>query len=272
MSNRKFQRGTDLIKEAAERKSTSRRFTPNIYWKAGDVRTIAWLTEAGDIPKVLLHQMVPVPDDRFDSGVRYENIICKKDPSMVEEFGGACELCDNLKHNPAERFVALAVELDPIKDGKRVTGLKVKTNRAKNKDGIEQDYPQWGLVIQASKNFFSYFAAYADSSGDIRDVAWEIQREGASTDTKYHPFIVMNGPNAVPLPDLSKIVEDIPSLDDLLENMASDEKYAVVDSIDPKSIKQFGGSGNKTRNDDGVVPSGERQADFAKIRDEVAAY
>lgn len=269
MANRKFQRGTELIKEAAERKA-SRRFTPNIYWKPGDVRTIAFLTEASEIPKVLMHQMVPIPDDRFDSGIRYENIICQRDASMVEEFGGACELCDTLKHSPAERFVALAVELDPVKDGKKVTGLRVKTNRAKNKDGVETDYPQWGLIIQASKNFFSYFAAYADSSGDIRDVAWEIQREGGSTDTKYHPFIVMNGPHAVALPDLSKVVDDIPALDDLLENMASDEKYAEARGVDPGSIKQFGGK--KKATDDGTVPSGDRAADFAKIREEVAAY
>lgn len=271
MAERKFQKGTALIKEAAERKNTSRRFTPNIFWRAGDVKTIAFLTAADDIPKVLLHQMVPIPDDRFDSGIRYENIICKKDPSMVEEFGGACELCDDLKHSPAERFVALAVELDPVKEGKRVTSLSVRTNRAKNKEGVEQDYPQWGIVIQAAKNFFSYFGAYSENSGDIRDVAWEIQREGASTDTKYHPFIVMNGPNAVPLPDLSKIVDDIPSLDDLLENMASDEKYAEAATVPPESIKQYGGS-NKKKNttDDGVAQ--DRKADFDRIREEVAAY
>lgn len=273
MAERKFQKGTALIKEAAERKSTSRRFTPNIFWRAGDVKTIAFLTPADEIPKVLLHQMVPIPDDRFDSGVRYENIVCKKDPSMVEEFGGACELCDTLKHQPAERFVALAVELDPVKDGKKVTALRVKTNRGKNKDGVEQDYPQWGIVIQAAKNFFSYFGAYGDNGGDIREVAWEIQREGASTDTKYHPFIVMNGPNAVPLPDLSKIVDDIPTLDDLLENMASDAKYAEAETVPPSSIKQFGGSNKKpAATDDGATSGGERQADFAKIRDEVAAY
>lgn len=273
MTERKFQKGTALIKEAAERKPGSRRFTPNIFWRAGDVRTIAFLTSADEIPKVLLHQMVPIPDDRFDSGVRYENIVCKKDPSMVEEFGGACELCDTLKHQPAERFMALAIDLDPIKDGKKVTGLRVKTNRAKNKDGVETDYPQWGIVIQASKNFFSYFGAYAENGGDIREVAWEIQREGKSTDTKYHPFIVMNGPNAVPLPDLSKIVDDIPSLDELLENMASDEKYAEAETVSPSSIKQFGGSSKKpaVTDDDGVA-TGERAADFAKIRDEVAVY
>jgi len=266
---RSYQRGTDLIKEAAERKS-SRRFTPNIYWKPGDVRTIAFLTEAGEIPKVLLHQMVRVPDDRYDSGFRYENIICKKDPSMVEEFGGQCELCDDVKHTPAERFIALAVELDPVKEGKRVTSLKVKTNLAKNKDGVETAYPQWGLVIQASKNFFSYFAAFSESSGDIREVAWEIHREGGSTDTKYHPFMVMEGKNAVELPDLSAIVDEIPTLDELLEGMSTDEKYNEVKGLDPGTQPSFGGK--KKTSDDGAVPSGARQTEFAKIRETVEPY
>jgi len=270
MATRKFQRGTELIKQAAESKGGGRRFTPNIFWKPGDVKTIAFATEAEQIPKVLVHQVVRIPDDRFDSGFRIENIICKKDPSMIEEFGGSCELCDEVKHDATERFVALAVELEPIKDGKKVTGLKVKTNRAKNKDGVETDYPQWGLVMQASSNFFSYFAAYSDAGNDIREVGWEIQREGGSRDTKYHPFIVMNGPNAVALPDLSEVLENVPSLDELLEGMASEEKYAEVAGLDPGTQISFGGK-NKTA-ESGTVPSGDRQTEFERIREELNAY
>jgi len=269
MTERKFQKGTDLIKKAAEKKSGGGRFTPNIYWKPGDVRTVAFLTEAGEIPKVLVHQMVRVPDDRFDSGFRYENIICKKDPSMIEEYNGACELCDDVKHDPTERFIALAVELEPIKEGKRITSLQVKTNRAKNKDGVETDYPQWGLIMQASSNFFAYFANYSDNGSDIREVAWEIHREGGSTDTKYHPYIVMNGPNAVSLPDLSDVVDSIPELDDLLEGMASDEKYAEAATLEPGSQMTFGG---RKKVETGSVPTGERASEFERIKEEVHAY
>lgn len=269
MAGRKFQKGTDLIKQSAERKA-GRRFTPNIYWKPGDVRTLAFLTEASEIPKVLLHQMVRIPDDRFDSGYRYETLLCKKDPSMIEEFGGKCELCDDVEHDATERFVALAVELEPIRDGKKVTSLKVKVNRAKNKDGVDTDYPQWGYVAQASKNFFSYFAAYSEATGDIRDVAWEIHREGGSTDTKYHPFMVMSGTSAVALPDLSKVVEEIPSLDDILEQMGSDEKYQEVSGLEAGSQMSFGGK--KKTSDDGAVPSGERATEFERIRESVNAY
>jgi len=234
------------------------------------VRTVAFLTEASEIPTVLMHQMVKVPDDNFDSGFRYENIICKRDPSMIDEFSGRCELCENVKVDPTERQIALAVELEPVREGKRVTSLKVKTNRVKNREGVEQDYPQWGLIMQASSNFFSYFANYSDTNGDIREVAWEIQREGGSTDTKYHPFLVMNGSSAVPLPDLSEIVENIPTLDDLLEKMASEEKYAEVADLDPNSQPSWGG---KKKVESGNVPSGDRATEFEKIKQEtINAY
>src|SRR3954469_1258013 len=93
---REFRKGTDLIKQAAESKGGKRKFTKNIYWKTGDVRTIAWVTPADEIPKVRLHQMIRVPDDRFESGIRYETLLCKKDPSMVDESGGVCPLCDEV--------------------------------------------------------------------------------------------------------------------------------------------------------------------------------
>jgi len=262
----KFRTGTDLIKSSAAG-GGKRRFTPNIYWKPGDVRAIAWLTAAGDIPKVRLHQMVRIPDDRFDSGFRYETFVCKKDPSMVEEFGGECDLCDRVGHEASEKFVALAVELETVKEGKKVKEVKVKMDQYKDKDGNDQEAVRWGIVIQAAKNFYSYFAAYDENSGDIREVAWEIHREGGSTDTKYHPFVIMNGPNAIPLPDLSEVTENIPALDDILEGMASPEKYEQVDELAPGSQPSFGGK--KKTTDDGAVPTGERATEFSKIREEV---
>jgi hypothetical protein len=265
----KFRTGTDLIKQSAAG-GGKKRFTPNIYWKAGDVRTIAWLTAADEIPKVRLHQMVRVPDDSRDSGFRYETFICQKDPSMVEEFGGTCELCDRVGAEASEKFIALAVELESVKEGKKVKEVKVKMETYKDKDGNDQEAVRWGIVTQAAKNFFSYFASYDENSGDIREVAWEIHREGGSTDTKYHPFVVMSGPNAVPLPDLSEIVDDIPTLEEILEGMATPEKYEMVADLAPGSQPSFGGSKKKST-DDGTVPSGERQTEFAKIRDEVVS-
>lgn len=262
----KFRTGTDLIKQSAAG-GGKRKFTPNIYWKAGDVRTIAWLTAADEIPKVRLHQMVRIPDDSRESGFRYETFICQKDPSLIEEFGGECELCDRVGHEASEKFVALAVELESVKDGKKVKSVHVKKEKYKDKDGGEQEAVRWGLVIQAAKNFYSYFASYDENSGDIREVAWEIHREGGSTDTKYHPFVVMSGPNAIPLPDLSEVIDSIPTLDELLEGMATSEKYEQVADVAAGSQPSFGNK--KKTTDDGTTPTGDRATEFSKIRDEV---
>jgi hypothetical protein len=268
-----FRKGKELIQKTAAG-SGGRRFTPNIYWKPGDVRVIAFLTEADEIPKVRLHQMVNIPDDSREKGIRYETFLCRKDPSMAEEYGGECELCDRVGADAAEKFVALAIELEPTRKGKRVESLAVKYDTVKRKkdDGTEEEveYPRWGLVIQASKNFFSYFAAYDEANGDIREVAWEIHREGGGTDTKYHPFMVMNGPNAVALPDLSEVVDAIPTLEELLEAMGTEEKYAEVSDLAAGSQPTFG---NKKSTDSGTVPSGERETEFAKIKaDVVGSY
>jgi hypothetical protein len=265
---RDFRKGVDVIKASAENKG-NRKFTPNIYWKPGDVRTIAWVTAADEIPKVRLHQMVKIPDDSRESGIRYETFLCKKDPALIEESGGVCDLCDRVGAEPAEKFVALAIELEPVKEGKKITELKVKKDVVKRDDGTEAEYARWGLVIQASKNFFSYFAAYDSSKGDIRDVAWEIQREGGSTDTKYHPYIVMNGTSAVSLPDLAEVIENAPTLEELLDEMASDEKYAQTEELAPGSQPGFGGA--KKSEPSGTVPTGDRQTQFAKIKDEVVS-
>lgn len=268
---RKFRTGTDLIKQSAESKG-KRKFTPNIYWKAGDIKTIAWLTAAEDIPKVRLHKMVRIPDDSKESGFRWETLLCRKDPSMAEEFGGSCPLCDVVGHEAQEQFVALAIELDQIKSGKTVSGLEVVVDEVKRDDGTTVEYPHWGIVIQASKNFFSYFAAYSESQDtDIREVAWEIQREGGGTDTKYHPYVVMAGKSAVDLPDLSVYDDNIPSLYDLLEEMGSDEKYDAVSGLEPGSQPTFGGS--KRSDDSGtVIPVGDEKSEFEKIKESLTSY
>lgn len=258
---REYRKGTDLIKQTAESKGGKRKFTKSIYWKTGDVRTIAWVTPADEIPKVRLHSMVPIPDDKMPSGVRYETFLCKKDPSMVEESGGICPLCDVVEHDPTERFIALAIELEAEKEGKRVKNLKVKYDTVKRDDGTEVDYPRWGLVIQGAKNFFSYFAAYDEMSGDIRDTAWEITREGDGVGTKYHAFEVK-----ATLPDLTEVVDNIPTLDTLLEEMASDEQYAKAADLEPGSIPSFG---PRKTVDTGTVPTGDRASEFAKIKEQV---
>jgi len=264
-----FRKGTNLIKEQAERKGGSTRFTPNIYWNDGDIRTLVFLTPADDIPKVRLHQMVRIPDDRFERGFRYESFLCRKDPSMVSESGGECELCDTIGHDAQERFVALAMELEPIKEGKRVAGLSVKYNKVARDNGEEVEYPRWGLVVQGAKNFYSWLAAYDESQQAITDVAFEIHREGDSIGTKYHFFPLM-----APLPDMTEVLENVPELEELLAQMGSDEKYEALAEVEPGSQPTFGKGNNRETVSPATANSGggtDRRALFDQIKEQVTS-
>lgn len=254
-----FRKGTDEIRKTAIG-GGAKRFTPNIYWGDGDIRTVAFVTPADDIPKVRLHQAVRIPDDRFERGYRMDNFVCRKDPSMVEESGGECVLCDTIGHDANERFVALAVELEAIKDGKEVVGFNVKRNIVKKEDGTEAEYPRWGMIVQGAKNFFSTVAAYDQARGDITKVAFEIHREGDSISTKYHFF----PEKGTPLPeDLADVVAEMPQLETLLEEMASDEKYEQLEGVEPGSQMKFGDSKVET----GQKKETDRALKFNEIRE-----
>lgn len=177
---------------------------------------------------------------------------------MVDESGGYCELCDRVGHEATIKFVATAVELEAVKDGNRVKELKISYDE-REKDGQKVEYPRWGIVTQASKNFFAWLAAYHENVGDIREVGWQVVRDGDSTDTKYHHFELK-----AKLPDLSGL--EIPSVEDILEGMGSDEKYAMVKDIKPGSQPTFG---SRPNSDSGTNPSGTRDSEFAKIKEEL---
>lgn len=264
-----FRKGVALIKETAESKGGggARKFTPNIYWKEGDIRTLAFVTPAEEIPKVKLHQMVRIPDDSLERGFKYETFLCRKDPSLLAESGGACILCDHIGHDATERFVALAMELEPVKTGKETTGFNVKVNKVKRDDGTEIDYPRWGLVIQGAKNFYAWLAAYDESKGDITKLGFEIHREGDSIGTKYHFF----PEKGVPLPDnLAEVLEDVPTLENLLEEMGSDEKYAQLSEVEPGSQPSFGNSNKPSTSNTGAGATSRSR--FDSIRQEVESY
>jgi hypothetical protein len=253
-----FRKGTEEIRKTAVG-GGARRFTPNIYWSDGDIRSIVFVTPADEIPKVRLHQAVRIPDDKFERGYRMDNFLCRKDPSMVEASGGECPLCDTIGHDANERFVALAVELEPVKEGKETVGFKVKRNNVKRDDGTEVDYPRWGMVIQGAKNFYSTLAAYDQARGDITKVAFEIHREGGSVTTKYHFF----PEKGTPLPeDLADVVAEMPQLETLLEDMGSDEKYDQLEGVEPGSQPKFG-----DRTETPAAASSERALKFDEIRE-----
>jgi len=258
-----FKKGAAAIKETADAKG-SRKFTPNIYWKEGDSRTLAFITPIEEVPRIKIHQMVQIPDDTKEKGHRWESFLCQKDPTMVEAFGGKCVLCDTIGHKATDRFAALAVELKPVKSGKEIVSWEVEYSKFTRQDGTEVEIPRWGLVLQGAKNFFSYLAAYDETKGDITRLGWEIVREGGGVGTKYH----MYPEKGVSLPDFADL--DLPALDDLLRDMGTVEHYAQVNEVQPGSQPSFGDSTAPTVAAT-PVSTDDRAAKFAELEARLSA-
>jgi hypothetical protein len=260
-----LRKGTEEIRKAAE-STGGGRFTPFIGWKDGDVKLIHFLTPAQEIPKVRLHTYVEIPTD--DGETRYDTFVCRKDPAFREESGNTCKLCDEIGHTATERFMALAVELEPVREGKKIKAVNVAMREFTTREGEEKEVPQIGLIIQGAKNFFSYLGAY-DEREELSDASFEVQREGGSTDTKYHFFPI----NAVP--DLTDV--EIPTLESIIERMGSEEKYENdLEGVEPGSQKQWGKDNKKKSNSKAssgakAQPSGNLRSQFEQIAQEVKA-
>jgi len=257
-----LRKGTDEIRKAAE-SSGGGRFTPFIGWKDGDVKLVHFLTAAQEIPKVRLHAFVEIPTD---DGTRWDTFVCRKDPAFREESGNTCKLCDEIGHVATDKFMALAVELEATKEGKKIKSVTPAMRKFEDREGNEREVPQIGLVIQGAKNFFSYLGAY-DEREDLSDASFEVQREGASTDTKYHFFPI----SAVP--DLTDI--EVPSLESIIERMGSEEKYETdLEGVLPGSQKNWSkgggkGSSNSKKETGTAQPTGNLRSQFEEIAEQV---
>jgi len=254
-----LRKGTDLIREASSSKKKVR-YTTYLSWQDGDSRLVAFLTPADQIPKVKIHQFVKVSDDS-ERGFHWDSFICRKDPAFARESQNTCDLCDRIGHDPVEKYLAVAVELEPTYSGKRITGAELVTGEYTNKEGDTVEFPKWGLVIQAARNFFSYLATHDDRVGPITDTVFEIVREGNDSQTKYH-FLPMTH---VQVPDLSEDFQNmIPSVEELVERMGSEEKYEDLAEVEAGSQPAYedskGGSNGGSTND---------RSAFEQIRNEL---
>lgn len=251
-----LRKGTDEINRTAESSGSGGKYTSFIGWKDGDSKVVYFLTEPQEIPKLKLHSFVEFPTD---DGTRYDTLVCRKDPAFRDEYGGECELCDRVGMASTEKFVALAIELEPVKSGKTIKGVNVAMRGYKDREGNDREVPQIGLVIQASRNFFAPYVAW-ESRKDLAETSFEVERSGASTDTKYFFFPVDAKP------DLTDV--EVPSLEEVIERLASDEKYSDVAELKPGSQKSWGDK-NKTTVTKGAAQEGNLRSQFEAIAAEV---
>lgn len=203
-----FRRGREALEESArqaeENKGSFKPFAPNIAWSEPDEeRYLTFLTSIDDATKLLMHRFIPLEtykgrDDK--ERTRYGFYISRKDPAIGEDHD---ILEDDLDRPPQERYLAVAVELEPTygegkRGQKRPVGFEVKTDTYERRidpddedsDTEEITYPRVGLIDQAFANFFTFLSSHADSDGPIEDCAFRVKRIGKGTDTTYQftPF------------------------------------------------------------------------------------
>ena len=110
-------------------KSEGGRNSSYIAWKKGETKYVAFITPASDIPKVRFHQFVRIPTD---DGFRWGTFMCRKDSSWLDDSKGECYLCDEIHHNAVTKYAAVAVELEPVTEGRRVKELNIKYKTGSN--------------------------------------------------------------------------------------------------------------------------------------------
>ena len=222
----KLQTGVENLTAPEKR---SGKFTNQFWWSDGDRKFLAFTTPAADIPKVLIHGFVKVPTGDDEKPFRNGTFFCRKDPAFAEDGDGTCYVCDVLDLKPTVRFAAMAVELEPEFEGKKVTGLSVKYNKGQD----DKEYPQVGLILQSKKLFFAYLGAYNETRADITTVVFDVLRQGAGADdTKYIFFDLQDRPS------LDTIEEFIPDVSDALENLGTVEKYAELEASGARAEDQ----------------------------------
>lgn len=264
-----LRRGSDLIRKSAE-SSGGGRYTPFITWGKDETKTVYFVTPLEEMSKVLMHQFVRkvVEDEDGDKRDLWLTFMCRKDAAWQGESHGKCQLCDEINHKATERFVALAVELEPEYDAdNEIISVKVKYRTGTNSDGAEVEYPQVGLVIQSARIFFTHLAAWDQKRpGIVERSSWEISSEGEKTQKQYHFFPVKNI-----IPDVDSIKEFIPSLESVLENLGSLERYnKELEGVRAEDQPKFGDDKKKkpSRNKK-TAPSEDTETFFAQMQAEL---
>ena len=152
----------------------------------------------GGIIPFFQHSNVPtLPQPDGWTGDNYPprmTAICRKDPVLIEEFGGACYICDEImpRHSdikkPTERFFGLAVKREEVFEGTQRIGFRDATREVTRKTGdTEETSTQKALVVAAFStfNFWNHLEAIYDLNGTVLDRDILIRRSGEKLKTVY---------------------------------------------------------------------------------------
>lgn len=245
-----FQRGIDALKQTGGGGGGSL-FTPFVKWNDGDSKYVAILNPVEDIPKVFVHEFIPV-DKRDDGKPIFAEFLDRTAPPIGEDEDPLTEKGSE----PRERNIAVAVELEPVlgqgRGGRqRPKGFEVKTTEFKRKvldddgedtgDKEEVVAPAIGFVMQSGANFFGYLGSFNEEEGPHQDVAFKVKRRGGDKQTAYDwtPYVDQEL-------DLSNVVDFVDGisylrrdLDELLPELeAAEDDNAAAHLIASKMLEK----------------------------------
>jgi hypothetical protein len=194
MAKYEFPKGAEEIEKSANREPSEggkwRPFIQNFFWKDGDERYLLFLNPIGDIPKVMMQEV-------WLSNGRKAYAIARTTPAIGEKKD---PIQDTWQYKPVERYVAVAVELEPemkeVRGRPRPVGFTVATRKFDRKvwddegkdtgETEEVQAPVVGMVIQSASNFFRHVAHADAKKGPITECAVQVTRLGGGTDTDYN--------------------------------------------------------------------------------------
>ena len=195
-----FLKGLKALAETNDQSRSGNRFPafcPEIRWtEDGETKYIAFLNRAEDMYGVNLHTFVPVATATSKAGKEYTKYEMFIDRRNIGE--NSDELTDRLGHRPQERWLAVAIELEPtystVNGRKRPTGFAVKceTFERNTDNGTEEvTVPVIGMIVQSRRNFYGWLGSFDESTAPVEETAMQVIRRGKDQHTQYDftPFL-----------------------------------------------------------------------------------
>lgn len=226
----KLGKGVAAIKAKAEGNSggKSRRkasaFTPLFRTlKPGEDVFLQFRTDLEDVEEVALHTFVRVPSKREGAEFDFEVFASR---TRNDRFGDTYSILEEeMDHWPEIKFAGIAVLLGPVYDGKgtkikNIKSFNVLGNEYEREDGTTTFFPSWQLVFQSSNSFWSNLLSIHEQYG-ITEYPLHVTRYGTGRETKYN-FLPIT--TAEPI-DFSEIDDNIPTIDEEIERLGSEERY-----------------------------------------------
>jgi hypothetical protein len=201
-------------------------FTPTFRWKnPGDEYYLQFLTSDEDILTIQYHPFIMVGETE-DGDPMYRDFISPLDPAFEGEGLDYDPLTERFDVRPKSYNVALAVELKPVKEGKKIVDFEVVYREFEDKDGNKQTVPNVRLVMMSVfQDLFPWLFNFADVKGPIEESVFHVKQAGKGKD-KTHNAIEVG--EAIEL-DFDPL--EVFNYEEHLEKLASPARYAKY--IDP---------------------------------------